>query len=179
MIKYTIPNKFDDKFIVTNMDGFKGNYSVNDILPYQNTPGGFIDVKLYKGIQDTWNQRQTLNHVAVNIPVSQAIANAAKASESDNQAINQYFLNPDSDKRIVIFGHTHEPKIISSNNHNGQKSIYANTGTWIDHNSVASTIMGFVVITPQNTKASSLTFVKLYNFEKEIVTKMAEDSLRF
>ncbi|MCE5320776.1 MAG: metallophosphoesterase [Bacteroidales bacterium] len=179
LIKYTIPNKFDEKFIVTNMDGFKGTYSVNDILPYQNTLGGFIDVKLYKGIQDTWNQRQTLNHVAVNIPVSQAIANAAKASESDDQAKNQYFLNPDSDKRIVIFGHTHEPKIISSNNHNGQKSIYANTGTWIDHNSVASTIMSFVVITPQNTKASSLTFVKLYNFEKEIVTKMAEDSLRY
>ena len=177
--KYTIPNKFDEKIIVTNIDGFKGAYSVNDILPYQNTPEGFIDVKLYKGIQDTWNQRQTLNHVAVNIPVSQAIANAAKASESDEQAKNQYFLNPNSDKRIVIFGHTHEPKIIASNNHKGQKSIYANTGTWIDHNSVASTIMSFVVITPQSPKTSSPTFVKLYNFEKEIVTKMAEDSLLY
>lgn len=177
--KYTIPNKFDEKIIVTNIDGFKGAYSVNDILPYQNTPGGLIDVILYKGIQDTWNQRQTLNHVAVNIPVSQAIANAAKSSESDEQAKNQYFLNPNSDKRIVIFGHTHDPKIIASNNHKGQKSIYANTGTWIDHNSVASTIMSFVVITPQNIKSTSPTYVKLYNFEKEIVTKMAEDSLLY
>jgi len=177
--KYTISNKFDEKIIVTNVDGLKGSYSVNDLLPFQKIAGGVIDVGLYKGIQDSWSQRQTLNHVAVNIPVSQAIANAAKASESDDQAKNQYFLNPASDKRIVIFGHTHDPKIIASDNFNGQKSIYANTGTWIDHNSVVPTTMSFVVITPQNSSASSWSFVKLYNFENEIVTKMAEDSLRF
>ncbi len=179
LTKYTIENKFSEKIIVTNVDGFKGAYSVNDLLPYQPSAGGFIDVNLYKGIQDTWNQRQTLNHVAVSIPVVQAIANAAKSSESEDQAKNQYFLNPDSDKRIVVFGHTHDAKIISSDNYNGQKSIYANTGTWIDHNSVASTTMNFVVITPQKANASSLTFVKLYNFENEVVTKMAEDSLRY
>lgn len=79
---YTIANKFDEKMIVTNVNGFKGAYSVNDLLPYQTTAGGLIDVKLYKGIQDTWNQRQILNHVAVSIPIAQAIANAAKSSES-------------------------------------------------------------------------------------------------
>ncbi len=174
-----IENKFDENMIVTNVDGFTGTYSVNDLLPYQTTPGGFIDVNLYKGIQDTWNQRQTLNHVAVNIPTNQAIANSAKPGESDDQAKNQYFLNPNSNKRIVIFGHTHDPKIISSENHNGQKSIYANSGTWIDHNNVAPTKMNFVVITPQNAGASSQTMVKLYNYEGEVVTKMAEDSLRY
>jgi len=177
--RFTIPNKFDEKIIVTNMDGFRGTYSVNDILPYQSIRGGHIDVKLYKGIQDTWDQRQTLNKVAVSIPVSQAIANAAKAGESDLQARNQYFLNPQSDARVVIFGHTHDPKIIVSNNHKGQKSIYANAGTWIDHNSVVPTTMSFVVITPQSEKENSYTHVRLYNFEKEIVTLMARDSLRF
>jgi len=176
---YTIANKFNEKIIVTNVDGFNGSYSVNDLLPYQTTAGGLIDVKLYKGIQDTWNQRQALNHVAVNIPISQAIANAAKSSESEFQAKNQYFLNPNSDKRIVIFGHTHDAKIIASDNHIGQKSIYANSGTWIDHNTVATTTMNFLVITPQNSNASSQTFVNLYNFENEVVTKMAVDSLRY
>jgi hypothetical protein len=38
--------------------------------------------------------------------------------------------------------------------------------------------MNFVVITPQNNDASSQTLVKLYNYEGEVVTKMAEDSLR-
>ncbi|PKP41769.1 MAG: metallophosphoesterase [Bacteroidetes bacterium HGW-Bacteroidetes-10] len=177
--RFTIPNKFDEKIIVTNMDGFRGAYSVNDVLPYQSIRGGHIDVKLYKGIQDTWDQRQVHNKVAVGIPVSQAIANAAKAGESDFQARNQYFLNPQSEARVVIFGHTHDPKIIASNNHKGQKSIYANSGTWIDHNSVVPATMSFVVIAPQSEKENSYTHVRLYNFEKEIVTLMARDSLRF
>jgi len=36
-----------------------------------------------------------------------------------------------------------------------------------------------LVITPQNSNASSQTFVNLYNFENEVVTKMAVDSLRY
>ena len=39
--------------------------------------------------------------------------------------------------------------------------------------------MNFVVVTLQNADASSQTVVKLYNFENEVVTKMAEDSLRY
>jgi UDP-2,3-diacylglucosamine pyrophosphatase LpxH len=176
---YPITNKFDEKIIVTNVNGFKGNYSVNDILPYQTTPGGVIDVKFYKGIQDSWTERQTRNHVSMPIPISQAIANSGKASESDFQATNQYFLNQNSDKRIVIFGHTHDPKIIASTNYKGDKCIYANSGTWIDHNGVAPTTMSFVVITPQNATASSQTYVKLYNFENEVITTMAQDSIRY
>ena len=174
-----IENKFDEKIIVTNVDGFTGTYSINDILPYQKTSGGAIDVKLYKGIQDTWNQRQALNHVAVSIPIDQAIANSALSSETDDQAKIQYFSNPNSTKRIVIFGHSHDAKIIPSDNFKGQKSIYANSGTWIDSNEVVATTMNFIVITPQNADASSQTFVKLYNFENEVVTKMAEDSIRY
>jgi len=179
LASYPIANKFDEKIIVTNVNDFKGNYAVNDILPYQTPPGGVIDVKLYKGIQDSWTQRQALNHVPIPIPISQAIAGSGKASESDLQAQNQYFLNPNSDKRIVIFGHTHDPKIITSTNLNNQKCIYANSGTWIDHNGVSPTTMSFVVITPQNATASSQTYVKLYNFQNEVITTMAQDSIRY
>jgi UDP-2,3-diacylglucosamine pyrophosphatase LpxH len=179
LASYPIANKFDEKIIVTNVNDFKGNYAVNDILPYQTTPGGVIDVKLYKGIQDSWTQRQALNHVPIPIPISQAIAGSGKASESELQAQNQYFLNPGSDKRIVIFGHTHDPKIIVSKNLNNEKCIYANSGTWIDHNAVAPTTMSFVVITPQNATASSQTYVKLYNFQNEVITPMAQDSIRY
>ncbi|MFA5358226.1 MAG: metallophosphoesterase [Patescibacteria group bacterium] len=173
-----IKERLSEKIIVTNVDGFTKTYAVNDLLPYQLTAGGKLDVNLFKGIQDTWDQRQTINKVAVNIPVDQAIAKASSAEETDNQAIVQYFMNPDSDKRIVIFGHTHVAKIISSNNHNGKKSIYANSGTWIDHNPDLTT-MNFVVITPQSINPFSKTQVKLYNFEGETITKMAEDSLRY
>jgi len=176
---YTITNKFDEKIIVTNVNSFTGNYAVNDILPYQTTAGGVIDVRFFKGIQDSWSERQTRNHVAIPIPISQAIANSGKASESEFQATNQYFLNPNSNKRIVIFGHTHAPKIIASRNLNDEKCIYANSGTWIDHNGVAPTTMSFVVITPQNATTSSQTYVRLYNFENEVITTMAQDSIRY
>jgi len=176
---YPLANKFDEKIIVTNVNGFKGNYAVNDILPYQTTPGGVIDVSLYKGIQDSWTERQTHNRVAISIPISQAIANSGKGSESEFQATNQYFLNPNSNKRIVIFGHTHDPKIIASTNSTNEKCIYANSGTWIDHNGVAPTTMSFMVITPQQATASSQTYVKLYNFENEVITTMAQDSIQY
>ncbi len=80
------------------------------ILPYQNTPGGFL-MLICKGNSGTWDQRQVLNHVAVNIPVCQAIANAANAGESDDQAKKSVFLNSNSDKRIVIFGQHMIPKL--------------------------------------------------------------------
>ncbi len=179
-LKYlTIKNKFDEKLIVTNFDGFTGTFSVNDLVPYQTTPDGLIDVFLYKGIQDTWEQRQVHNRVAVPIPTERAIDGSALVSESTDQAKIQYFLNPASDVRIVVFGHTHVPMLETSNNHLGQKSIYVNSGTWIDDNTLAPLSMNFVVITPQNNDASSQTYVRLYSFEGEVVKKMAEDSLRF
>ena len=162
---------------MTNVDGLTSSFSVNDVLPYQTTPGGSIDVNLYNGIQDSWVQRQAYNHVPVDIPAEQAIAGSAIAGELDSQAKTQYFLNPASDARIVIFGHSHIPTMEASNNHLGQKSIYANSGTWIDHNSLDSSAMNFVVITPQTNDASSQTYVKLYSFKNEIVTEMAADSL--
>ncbi len=175
---FPIENKFEDAIIKTNINGFTGTYSVNDLLPYQTTVDGFIDVNLYKGIQDTWDERQTLNNVAIHSATARAIDSVMSGAEIDRQANLQYFMNPNSDKRIVVFGHTHDAKIISSENYAGQKSIYANSGTWIDHNPNGTT-MDFVVITPQNADASSQTFVKLYNFKNEVVTKVAEDSLRY
>jgi len=175
---FPITNKFDEKIITTNVNGFTGNYSINDLVPFQTTAGGTIDVNLYKGIQDTWKERQKINHVAVDIPTAHAIENVANPVESDNQAVTQWFTNPDSSKRIVIFGHTHVAKMIASQNAAGAKTIYANSGTWIDSNPNYTT-MNFAVISPQSSDPSSQTSVKLYNFQGEVVTKMAEDSLRF
>jgi len=69
-----------------------------------------------------------------------------------------------SQKRIVVFGHTHEARIIPSENLKGQKTIYANSGTWIDKNT--SPTMTFIVITPQKSSGSTLEFVNLYNYSQ-------------
>ncbi len=173
-----ISNKFDEKIILTNVNGFSGAYSVNDLVPSQSSPDGFIDLDFYKGIQDNWEARQTHNNVAVHFATAEAIDSVISNTETDRQAITQYFMNPDSDKRIVVFGHTHDPKIVASQSYEDKKCIYANTGTWIDHNPKRS-MMTFVVITPQSNDLSSQTLVRLYNFENKVVTQLAEDSLRY
>lgn len=172
-----IENKFNEKVIVTNVNGFNKPYSIDDLVPFQTTPGGFIDMKLFKGIQENWDKRQTYNNVAVHNQTDRSIDSVATSSEIDYQAQVQYFLNSKSDKRIVVFGHTHDPKIITSLNYKNQKSIYANSGTWIDSN--AHKTMDFVVITPQNDDITSQTSVSLYNFEHEKITSMGSDSLRY
>jgi len=175
---FPITNKFNEKIIQTNVGGFTGNYSVNDLVPYQSSTGGVIDVNLYNGIQDNWEARQTYCNVPIHFNTGLAIDSVNSSTWTDYQATLQYFMNPASHKRIVVFGHSHEPKIGAPNNFDNKKCIYANSGTWIDHNPRRTT-MNFVVITPQSVDASSQTLVKLYNFQNEVVTKMAEDSMRY
>ncbi len=175
---FPIENRFDEKIIVTNMNGFTGNYSFDDVVPYQSSPGGTIDVDFYKGIQDKWSERQNYNHVAIPINTEYAIDSVMSSTFTDYQANVQYFLNPASDVRIVVFGHTHVPTINAGISHDGKKCIYANSGTWIDYNK-PNTTMNFVVITPQSVEPSTQTLVKLYNFEKEVVTLMGEESVRY
>ncbi|MBC8185056.1 metallophosphoesterase [candidate division KSB1 bacterium] len=179
MHMFAINNKFDEKIIVTNMNGFTDNYSVDELVPFQSSPDGYIDVDLYKGIQEKWTDRENHNHVAVHIKTEYAVDSVMSNTFTDHQANQQYFLNAASDKRIVVFGHTHVPRIDAGISHDGKKCIYANSGTWIDNNTNALTTMNFVVITPQNADASSQTQVKLYNFENEVVTLMGEDAVRY
>ena len=175
---FPITNKFDENLIVTNMNGFTGTYKVNDLDPFQSSPGGFINVNLYNGIQDNWDARQTHNNVPIHSLTGLAIDSVNSNTWTDYQAVLQYFMNPNSDKRLVVFGHTHVPKITAAQNYVNEKCVYANSGTWIDNNPNLTT-MHFVVITPQSVSATSQTLVKLYNFENEVVTKMDENSLRF
>jgi UDP-2,3-diacylglucosamine pyrophosphatase LpxH len=175
---FPIENYFNEKLVVTNLDGFSEAISVNDLLPYQATPGGEIKVKLFSGIQDTWISRCQRNNVPVSIPVGDAFNYAASATGTDTMAVIQYFSNPASYKRLVVFGHSHSAKIEAYENYRGEKAIYANSGTWIDHNLNGSSTMNFVIITLQSKNDNSQTYVTLYNFENEVITEMAKDSLR-
>jgi len=179
VVMFPITNKFNESLIKTNINGFTKTYAVNDIIPSQS-PTGTIDVVLFKGVytDSNWSQREVLNKVAIKFPVSQAMANADDDRKTDDQAKVQYFMNPNSKMRIVVFGHTHEPEIIASNNYKGEYCIYANSGTWVDNNPHQTT-MNFVVITPQTSDVKSQTFVKLYNFMGEVVSLMAVDELAY
>lgn len=176
MTEFTISEGFNEKIIKTNIDGFTDNYSISDFMPYQLSAGGYIDMKMYKGILTTWDERQAINQVSVKIPLKEALIGAAASAGTDAQAEVQYFKNPNSDKRIVVFGHTHVPTIIPSENLKGQKTIYANSGTWIDVNSNLPT-MTFVVITPQGNSSVPLYLSLFYYSPTGVITKMDTQSL--
>ena len=175
--EFTINQSLNDKIFTTNIDGFIGSYSINDLVPYENNEG-LIDVNLYNGIQDNWDERQILNNVQVNIPTEHAIAYANNADETDNLEVTQYFENPESDVQIVVFGHNHRDTLITTFAED-EKYIYANSGTWIDHPSYGDKTANFVVITPQdNSDAESKTVVKVYNYRNETITEEFSDSVR-
>ena len=160
------------------MNGFSDNYCVNDIVPYQQTPGGTIQVDLYDGIQDqdVWENRCNLNHVSIPISIDYAMANANSYTATDTMAYWQYFNNPESQVRIVVFGHSHVP-LMKTYTLGDNKFIYANSGTWIDSNPLSKKGMNVVFITPQSSDVNSLTYVRLYSFDTGQLLLMAEDSL--
>ena len=164
MNQFPIKEGLNDKIIKTNIDGYKANYSINDLVPFQ-LKSGLIDVKLFKGIatEEIWAKRELHNKVAVKIPVMEAITKADSSDETDKQAITQYFTYQGSDKRIVIFGHTHEAKIIPGQNLKKEKTIYANSGTWIDKNKFPTRT--FVVITPGKSGVNRES-VDLYQYSE-------------
>lgn len=178
LTQFPINHSFNEKLCITHTNGFNDTCSVNDLVPYQNTPGGLIQLNYYNEIQDHWAERCMANNVPVPFSTGLALAFASSPSGTDTMSVIEYFQNPISNKRIVIFGHSHSAKIRSNLNYNQQKTIYANTGTWIDHNLNSQSMMNFIVITPQTINYASQTHVDLYNYENKVVTLMAKDSVR-
>jgi UDP-2,3-diacylglucosamine pyrophosphatase LpxH len=159
-----VKDNFDDKIIVTNIGHFTGNFSVNDIIPY-NTTSGSIDMTLFSGIchQQTWEKRLAYNNVPIMTSAKEAIPGSLNTSFLDAQSNTQYFQNDTSNVRLVIFGHTHIPMIKSYTNTQKKDCLYANSGTWIDKKikngeTVNQDIqnMDFLVIMPQSTDSSML-----------------------
>ncbi|NHQ60849.1 metallophosphoesterase [Chlorobium sp. BLA1] len=183
MKMFPIKEGLNDKIIKTNIDGYTLNYSINDLVP--QVKKGVIDVTLFKRIatKKIWEDRQTHNNVAIHIPVDTAITKADSNSETDDQARIQYFTNSGSDKRIVIFGHTHDAKIIpfqkDKENDKEAKKIYANSGTWIDSKVDKNDIpiMTFVVVTPGKSGISAES-VTLYRYLPDgTITQLATETL--
>lgn len=167
---------FSEKRIITNVNGFSKVYCMNDILPFQKTKNSMIDVTLYKDMPENWARRCSINHVNVPITAAYALDSANSHFGTDTMSYWQYFNNPQSNKRIVVFGHSHVP-LMKSYSIAGKKYVYANSGTWIDHNTLGESC-SFVVIAPQNKDHHPFTTVKLYQMDKDQISLMSADSLQ-
>ncbi len=139
----------NNKIIKTGINGYTSLYAINDLVP-QNIGRGILDVNLYKDIEDTWPARQTRNLVASHISTAEAVAAGALNIVLDAQALQQYILAPASQKRIVVFGHTHKVILIQ---YPLYKAVYINTGTWVDSVNPAATFA--IIVPPQNDMRAS------------------------
>lgn len=174
----------NDKVLKTGIDGYKDTYAINDAIPYNSNGNGPLDMNLFKNVGDTWEERQTKNLVQVKSEAKEAINDFAEGiatmdfSAFDEQAITQYFHNEASNKRIVIFGHSHIACIKPSFNRTQEKTIYANSGTWQDNaGDPHFSYMTFVVITPQKSSDSTPEFVTLYQYSQSgAITKMKDQT---
>lgn len=156
-----VKEKFSEKVIITNIDGMNNTYAMSDVIPQFDATTNKFSVNLYNGLVTTWDKRQEINGVKVKNSAAEAILGANDDDLTDLQSKIQYF-DTDLSKRIVIFGHTHKAKVVPFENPKGEKTIYANSGTWIDH-SLNYPNSTFVVVTEGGTD-SPLTFVNLYQY---------------
>lgn len=183
-----VKDNFNEPIIKTNVGNFTKTYSINDILPKNNPNDGNIEMNLYNGLftQASWDARLSYNNVPVTTKINDAIIGSIASEFIDSQADLQYFNNTSSDTRIVVFGHTHAPKIKQYTNHKGKPSIYVNSGTWEDLKSrdknaaidQDSLKMHFVIIAPVNSDKNKLrVYLNQYRYGKHTTEGSLEITL--
>jgi UDP-2,3-diacylglucosamine pyrophosphatase LpxH len=178
MSQKPVKESWDAKIIKTGVDGYSAPYAINDLIPqHDSSDSAPLDVLLYKDIVNTWwDQRQTVNSVPVQISADVAIAAGAINPVLDSQSTVQYFSNSSSNKRIVVFGHTHQAKLLPVLDHQSHWSIYANSGTWVDTS--ANPTCTFVTIIPRKTNGATTETVTVYQYvDDTTITKIASGAI--
>ena len=125
------PNEaLDEKIFDIRVSGFDDAYSFLDFYPAQQEDGTISAPVLFKNIQRTWDERQTINQVKIPNSFIEAVAGTLDWSYFSAQTRTQYLNNPNENVDVVVFGHTHVPAYDDL----GNGKLYINDGTWIDHN---------------------------------------------
>lgn len=163
LLNFPIKYNKEDKFIITNINSFKENYSLADLIPYNSKKTGNIIFNLFPEILNTWQNRQKLNNVSINIPIEEAITHSPSSNYIDDMSKLQYFNNSKSRFKIIVFGHTHSPSLFSYTNNNYAKCIYANCGSWVDK-AKASNRNTFICISIPEYNCNTKVKVDLYSY---------------
>ncbi len=153
------PNEgLDEKIFDIHIAGFDDAYTYLDFYPAQQADGTISAPVLYKNIQRTWEERQTINNVKVPNSFIEAVSGTLNWEYFFRQAKAQYLENPDENVDVVVFGHTHVPTYKDA----GNGKCYLNDGTWIDNNTDDPNVRTFAVIT-----TGDKTTAGLYSFKKD------------
>ncbi len=153
------PNEgLEEKIFDMRIAGFDDAYTYLDFYPAQQADGMISAPVLFKNIQRTWAERQTINKVKFQNSFLEAVAGTLDWAYFAQQARVQYLDDPNENAEVVVFGHTHVPSYYAMDN----GKYYINEGTWIDHNADhPEATRTFAVIT-----TGEKTAVGLYKYEE-------------
>ena len=154
------PNEgLDEKIFDMHISGFDDAYTYLDFYPAQQEDGTISAPVLFKNIQRTWAERQTINNVKIPNSFLAAVAGTISLEYYFGQARTQYLDNPKENVDVVVFGHTHVPEYGDI----GNGKYYLNSGTWIDHNTdYPDATRTFAVITTGDSNT-----VAMYRFMED------------
>lgn len=158
----------DAPIIKMGINGYTATMSVNDAKANYD-----------QNIGTQWDQRQSINGVYAKMMEWTAILSGSGIGwwgDLEEPADLQYLV-PNRAK-IVVFGHSH--KAMLKKDLITLEKIYANTGTWINANLVASgySTRTFVVINPAVSSGSEVDMVTLYQYNGVgDLSKLAEESI--
>lgn len=128
---FPVKEELEESFIKVGIDGFEGEFSINDIVPGQGEGG--TSQKLYKDFGKHWEEIQRRNLVPHPVSLFEQLSRMTDQTLRAEYAKKQYFdLDPTVD--VVVFGHTHVPFYREFDGFD-RKKVYINEGTWVDQNS--------------------------------------------
>jgi len=166
MNRITPFERFEDRVIDIQLNGYNGKYSLADIYPVLQKDGTISAPTLFKEYQRTWPKNQEINRVGMKTSFAESVAGTLDGNYFYNQAKKQYLENPNFAVDVVVFGHTHVPVLEKLPNTEGK--YYANSGTWIDMNPQHPAASTFVVITTSDSKDT----VELYEYYTDGTAKL-------
>jgi len=122
------------KDVVTMTDGMTKTYSFYDYA--YNTSDLFYGIDDLEEENDGWRVRCKRLKTWYEPSITESLLSSVIYSFFDQMALN--VLNTsDFDARILVWGHSHEPKFVETEV-NGEKCVYVNTGCWIDEKECGS-----------------------------------------
>lgn len=114
--------------IKTGTDGMTSTYSTSDYMCSQARL--FKNINLYDGTFG-WNERCKANGALFTPPVWQSVLSNVIYSELDNMGMT-LAKSKDAPCRVVVWGHSHEARLLTDKSDSKDQVIYLNTGCWLD-----------------------------------------------
>lgn len=114
---------------------YKQSYRFCDIIPYftecRVVPQ---DPVLFQQMwrKENWASLRSTNRMTIPVPFALSVLAGGLDVVLDAMVPIEYFENPLSNKRIVVFGHTHRGTVTTYTSHFKGGCIYANSGCWVD-----------------------------------------------